>query len=100
MKDTGTENALKHDCSKYQVALPLQTFLLFVSIMCLFCIVFYAISLKMDFKFLCFHIILIFLTPFLSLILLQRYYVPFAGQKNEKVKFQRHLKDNPNLELP
>ena len=27
------------------------------------------------------------------------YYVPFAGQKNEKVKFQRHLKDNTNLEL-
>ena len=31
---------------------------------------------------------------------LQRYYVPFAGQKNEKVKFQLHLKDNTNLELP
>ena len=27
-------------------------------------------------------------------------YVPFAGQKNEKVKFQLHLKDNTNLELP
>ena len=28
------------------------------------------------------------------------YYVPFAGQKNEKVKFQWHFKDNTNLELP
>ena len=27
-------------------------------------------------------------------------YVPFAGPKNEKVKFQLHLKDNTNLELP
>ena len=26
--------------------------------------------------------------------------VPFAGQKNEKVNFQRHLKDITNLELP
>ena len=26
--------------------------------------------------------------------------LPFAGPKNEKVKFQRHLKDNTNLELP
>ena len=28
------------------------------------------------------------------------YHVPFAGQKNEKVKFQLHLKDNTNLQLP
>ena len=26
--------------------------------------------------------------------------LPFAGPKNEKGKFQRHLKDNTNLELP
>ena len=26
--------------------------------------------------------------------------VPFAGQQNENVKFQRHLKDNTNLKLP
>ena len=26
-------------------------------------------------------------------------YVPFASQKNEKMKFQRHMKDNTNLEL-
>ena len=24
---------------------------------------------------------------------------PISGQKNEKVKFQRHLKDNTNFEL-
>ena len=29
-----------------------------------------------------------------------QYYVTFAVQKNEKVKFQLYLKDNTNVELP